>query len=267
MRRLLFKSLVHGPLTEAGAGSGRCRAWPSLQRRSAGRPGGGWAAPSPFARSTRDPATAANSRSMRWAMSSTTWSDSACASWPRRATPMCCSSPARSRRTCAKPSSAPTRQRPTRNGWWRSATARGTAVFSRAVMPASGGVCRAAGRSAHRRLPAVADGAAQRAAGAARLRGEGRVNAGLTRDPCLRVIFTKLTLRCCRKSSYSAVIVGTVANQRLLSSPQPGETQMANPFVHVELSSTDVGAAKKFYANCSTGSSKTSRWARTCRTP
>jgi uncharacterized protein len=35
--------------------------------------------------------------------------------------------------------------------------------------------------------------------------------------------------------------------ERLLSSTSTGENQMANPFVHVELSSNDVGAAKTFY--------------------
>src|SRR5438105_826850 len=109
---------------------------PSSRRRSSALRAGAWAAASRSARSTPARATAASSRSTRSTTCSTTWSASACASSPRRATPTCCSLPARSQRTCAKRWSAPIRPPRTRNGWWRSATARATAASSPEAPPA-----------------------------------------------------------------------------------------------------------------------------------
>lgn len=44
------------------------------------------------------------------------------------------------------------------------------------------------------------------------------------------------------------------------------EPAMGNPFVHVELNTTDPGKAKAFYGRLSIGSSKTCRWGRGART-
>ena len=81
------------------------------------RAAAGSAAASRSARSTPAPATPASWRSTPSPTPTTTSSASACASWPRRGTPTCCWSPARSRSTCARRWSAPMPPRPRRSGW------------------------------------------------------------------------------------------------------------------------------------------------------
>ena len=90
MRRLLFKSLVHGPLTEVAPLKDEA-AMKELAAQLDARPDGDWAERSPFERSMRDPATGVNWKYTPSTTCCTTWSDLEFGSSPRRATPTCCS--------------------------------------------------------------------------------------------------------------------------------------------------------------------------------
>ena len=169
MRKLLFESLLQAAAHRGAAARATMRRSPSWRRASSAPRAAGSAAACRSARSMPAPATAASWRSTRSTMPSTTSSASACASSPRRATPTCCWSPARSPRTCARRWSAPMPRRPTRNGWWRSATAPlDGGVFAGSYAVRRRRLRGRAGRSPHPRLPADADGAAQGAARAGR---------------------------------------------------------------------------------------------------
>ena len=88
MRKTLFESFTHGPLTEPPPAPDEA-ASPSWRKASTAPRARGSAARCRSARSTPAPATAASWKSMRSATRSTISNASACASSPRRATPTC----------------------------------------------------------------------------------------------------------------------------------------------------------------------------------
>ena len=158
MRKLLFESLLQSPLTERGTarrrrGAGRAGDDASTARRAAGS-----AAAFRSARWTPAPATAASWRSTPSTTPSTTSSGSACASSPRRATPTCCSSPARSRKNMRE---ALERTYPaTPDPKWVVAVgdcAHRWRHVRRQLCLRRRGLVRHSGRSPHPRLPAASD--------------------------------------------------------------------------------------------------------------
>ena len=155
MRRLLFKSLVHGPLAESSSLSERRRDGRTaaqvdrVARRRLGRTlsiRGVDAGSCNGLGRTGDP----RPNNVLYDLE-----QFGMRSWPRRATPMSCSSPVPLQPTCVKPSSAPIKRLRTRSGWWRWGLCAGRRRFLGQLCLCRRRISRLAGRLAYPRLPTL----------------------------------------------------------------------------------------------------------------